>query len=326
MKNFIEEFPSMLENSLRIAKESKLDTSKEIRNILITGLGGSGIGGTIVSQLVSDHCKVPIVVNKGYFAPSFVNEYTLVIVSSYSGNTEETLNAMEIAQKKGAQFACISSGGKVLDIAKSQNYNYIEIPGGYPPRAAFPYSFVQLFNILDQYGLIESGQLLNIESGLSLIRREMDNIKSKAFDLAKQLEGKLPIIYAETNYEGVAVRWRQQINENAKTLCWHHAIPEMNHNELVGWKDQNENLAVVILRTEDEFYRNSKRIEINKSIIENYTSTLVDIVALGNSRIERAVYLIYFGDWVSWYLSDNKKVDSIEVKVIDYLKSELSKI
>jgi glucose/mannose-6-phosphate isomerase len=325
MKNYIEEFPSMLENSLNIAKEAKLKPSK-VQNVLVTGLGGSGIGGTIVSQLVADKCTVPITVNKGYFVPSFVDENTLVIVSSYSGNTEETLNALEDAQAKGAQFVCITSGGKVEEIAKDKGYNCIVIPGGYPPRAAFPYSFVQLFNILDQYGLVEKGLLLNVESGLHLINSLLSEIKVDAKKVADQLNGKLPVIYAETNYEGVAIRWRQQINENAKMLCWHHAIPEMNHNELVGWKEENQNLGVVVLRTEDEYYRNSKRIEINKSVIENYTSTIIDVPAKGNSRIERAIYLIYFGDWVSWYLSDAKQVDSIEVKVIDYLKSELSKI
>jgi glucose/mannose-6-phosphate isomerase len=122
----------------------------------------------------------------------------------------------------------------------------------------------------------------------------------------------------------VAIRFRQQLNENSKVLCWHHVIPEMNHNELVGWTEQDETLAVVFLRSEMDYTRTKTRIEINKSIISKYTSNIFEIWAEGNEKLEQALYLIHFCDWISCFIAEKKKIDPVEVKVIDYLKSELS--
>ena len=121
------------------------------------------------------------------------------------------------------------------------------------------------------------------------------------------------------------MRFRQQINENSKELCWHHVIPEMNHNELVGWRTKHENLAVVIFRNDDDFERSVTRIEINKKIISQYCSSIIEIHSKGNSKLERTLYNIHLGDWVSVFLAEKKNIDISEVKVIDFLKSELSK-
>ena len=150
--------------------------------------------------------------------------------------------------------------------------------------------------------------------------------KEEAKLIASSFQSKTPVLYSEASLEGATIRMRQQINENAKQLCWHHVLPEMNHNELVGWAGGKKEYAVLFLRTSYDHPRSKVRMDICKNIISKYTDNLYEIYAEGNSLIEQTLYLILFGDWVSVYLADLNKVDSIEVNVIDYLKSELSKI
>jgi glucose/mannose-6-phosphate isomerase len=138
-------------------------------------------------------------------------------------------------------------------------------------------------------------------------------------------KGKIPVLYATTFHEGLAIRWRQQINENAKMLCWHHVIPEMNHNELVGWRNKNENLAVLYLLFNNEYERNMRRIEMNKEVIKQYTSHIHSVVAKGKDEIEQTFYLNAIGDWVSYYLSIENGVEAAEINVINHLKNQLSK-
>ena len=327
MKEHIAAFTTHISEAIKIGEAAKLKGSaNEIRNVLVTGLGGSGIGGTIVAQLCEKELRVPINVSKDYFIPAYINQHSLVIVSSYSGNTEETLQALEAAQKQNAKIVCISSGGKVSEIAKANNLDLITIPGGMPPRSAFGYSSTQLFYVLRGMKLIGNDFSAQLKSTIALLNAEEENTKRDSHTLAEKLIGKLPAIYAAANYEGVAVRFRQQIDENGKMLCWHHVFPEMNHNELVGWTEQHEDIAVIILRNEDDYMRTQKRMEICKEVFARYTSSIHEIWSKGNSQIEKSFYLIHFTDWVSWYLSEIKNIDCSEIKVIDFLKGELAKI
>lgn len=327
MKDLIAGFSKQLEQALQIGNKAKLSKSpKAIHNVLISGLGGSGIGGSILSELVVNETTVPINVTKGYFIPAYVNENTLFIVSSYSGNTEETINALELALKKKAKIVCITSGGKIEEIAKLNKLDHIIIPGGMPPRACLGYSLTQLFFVLSSNGIISGKFETELKAAVKLIDVEENNIISEAKSIAGKLENKIPVIYSTTYFEGISIRFRQQINENSKMLCWHHVIPEMNHNELVGWREKNENLAVIIFRDKDDYKRNQARIEINKKVIEKYTSTIIEIYAKGKSAIEKAIYFIHLGDWISYYLAEKKGVDAIEISVINQLKSALSKL
>jgi glucose/mannose-6-phosphate isomerase len=149
---------------------------------------------------------------------------------------------------------------------------------------------------------------------------------AEAKSIAEKLKDKTPVIYATTYNEGIAIRFRQQLNENAKILCWHHIIPEMNHNELVGWTQKNDHLSVIIFLDKDEYFRNMTRVEINKEVIKKYASNITEIYSKGNSAIEKAIYFIHLGDWVSVLLAELRGVDAVEVNVINHLKSTLSKI
>ena len=327
MKRLVSIFTEQLEEAIKIGPKANFSPFlNSIENVVITGLGGSGIGGEIATQLVANQLKVPVVINNDYSLPEFVSSKTLVIVSSFSGNTEETLAALKIAQDKKAEIACITSGGKLADIAKENNYKLLVLPMAFSPRAMLTYSVVQQFFLLAHYGLIDSSYIEDVQNTIALLNQEVDEIKDLAHQTALALNSKTAVIYIESGLEGVAVRMRQQINENSKALCWHHVIPEMNHNELVGWAGGKEEYAVIILRTSYEHYRSSVRMNISKEIINKQTSTVLEIKAKGESKIEQAFYHILFGDWTSIYLAELNRVDDVEVKVIDYLKSELSKI
>jgi glucose/mannose-6-phosphate isomerase len=327
MEQLIANFAAQLEEALEIGRKTKLDFGgKKFTNVVVSGLGGSGIGGTIVAEVISDETSAPIIVNKDYFLPAFVNENSLVIISSYSGNTEETVNAMQQAIEKNATVACITSGGKVFEIAQKNNLPYILIPGGMPPRSCLGYSLTQLFFVLNAAGIISNRFEKELEKSVALLNKEEERIKKLALRVAKKLYKKTPVIYSATGFEGVSVRFRQQVNENSKMLCWHHVIPEMNHNELVGWVDKNKKLGVVIFRNTSDYARTQSRIENNKEVIANCTSTIIELFSKGKSKLENSIYLIHLGDWISLYMAQLRNVDATEVNVIDRLKGVLAKI
>ncbi len=327
MKTLVANFSKQLTEAIAIGSNAKLTPSASpISNVLICGLGGSGIGGSIVSELVAGNANVPINITKGYFIPAYVNENTLVIISSYSGNTEETLNCMELAIAKKAKIVSITSGGKVAEISKQNNLDVIIVPGGMPPRSCLGFSLTQLFFILGFNKIITTNYKAELQAAVKLIDDEEQNIIAEATSIANKLIDKTPVIYATTNNEGIAIRFRQQLNENAKILCWHHIIPEMNHNELVGWTEKNDNLSVILFHDREEYSRNVTRIEINKEIIKKYTSHITEIYSKGKSNIEKAIYFIHLGDWVSVILGELRGVDLMEVNVINHLKSKLSEI
>ena len=327
MNDYIDDFSNHLREAIETANNTNLTScTKEIRNVLICGLGGSGIGGTIVSDIISPKVDIPITATKDYSIPNFVNEHTLVIANSYSGNTEETLYALEKCQAKGAEIAVITSGGKLKAIAEENKYNKIIIPGNQPPRAMFGYAFTELFFMLNHYGIIDDSFKSDFTKAIELLDTEKSDIQEQAMSLAKKMYKQTPVIYVANGFEGVAVRFRQQINENSKMLCWHHVVPEMNHNELLGWRTNVNDLAVVYFRNKSDYDRNQIRMDINKKVISKFTENITEIWSKGDSLIENSLYHINLGDWVSWYLSEMNNVDAIEIDVIDFLKGELAKV
>lgn len=327
MKELIENFPDQLRKAVEIARATDLSAPKnEIKNVLIAGLGGSGIGGTIASEITAMDCKVPITVTKGYFMPEYVSQNTLVIISSYSGNTEETIQVMKLSLDRKAHLVAVTSGGIIAETATKNNFDKVLVPGGFPPRTCLGYSLVQVLSILFRLKLIATDPLPSFLNGANLIEKENDTIHTEAKTITSFFKGKIPVLYATTFHEGLAIRWRQQLNENAKMLCWHHVVPEMNHNELVGWRNKNENLAVLYLLFNNEYDRNLKRIEMNGAVIKKCTPHIRSLTAKGNSEIEQTLYLNAIGDWVSYYLSLENGVEATEINVLNDLKDRLSKL
>ena len=183
----------------------------------------------------------------------------------------------------------------------------------------------KIFYILNFFGIIGKEFRPRLDAAIKLLDGEEKNIQQEAKTLAEKLLNKTPVIYSIAGTEGVSIRFRQQLNENSKELCWHQVVPEMNHNELVGWKRKRDDLAVVFFRNAGDFERSKTRIEVCKNIIAKSCSNIHEVYSKGNSALERALYLIHLGDWVSVFLAELKNIDPNEVQVIDFLKSELGK-
>jgi glucose/mannose-6-phosphate isomerase len=328
MNQLIADFPQQLLDALAIGEKIELRADYSgVQNIVVAGMGGSGIGANFVAAIVQDELNIPFAVSKGYDLPKYVGKNSLVIVSSYSGNTEETVLSMEVAHQRGARIICIASGGKVIDFAKKHGLDFVQLPNnGAPPRACLGYSLVQQLCILQKLGMIDAARIDEVHAAAALLKDEQESIMQKANRMGQLFAGKMPVLYACERMEPVAVRLRQQLNENAKILCLHHVIPEMNHNELVGWREQQLPFLVVFFRSDYDSPRNRVRTNINKEIVSHYSNTIIEAHCKGNSFIEQALYATHIGDWLSWEVAELRKVDSMEVRVIDYLKSQLADV
>lgn len=328
MDQLIKEFPQQLNEALEIGEHVKLTAPENpMHSIFVAGMGGSGIGANIVAELVRDECEIPFLIGKGYSAPNFVGKNTLVIVSSYSGNTEETLETLRQTLNSDAKIVVISSGGKLLKLAKENGLDYIQIPArSNSSRACLGYYLVLQLFILNKFGLISNRTIKEVEIASGLIKNEQEDIQYRAERIAQILQNKIPVIYTTDRMEAVALRFRQQINENGKSLAWHNVIPEMNHNELVGWRSDYNQLAVIYFRNKDDYPRNQIRMDVNKEIISNYTTSIIEIYSKGQSLTERILYFVHLGDWISVNLAALKGVDANETNEIDFLKNELGKI
>ncbi len=327
MLDMVKRFPAQMLEAIQIGEKAEIHPLViEANHVYVTGMGGSGIGADFVAKFIQEECNLPYLVNKTYFAPAYINAKSIVIASSYSGNTEETLSNVKQCIAQEARVICIASGGKLIELAKQKGLDYILVPNNWTsPRACLGYSLVAQLFILYKLGLISDKFKAELMASIDQLNFESESIQEKAKHLANSLANKTLVIYSTERIEPVAVRLRQQINENAKRLCWHHVIPEMNHNELVGWREARAEIAVIFLRNSDDFSRNEHRIELSKEIVGHYCGSSIELYSKGNSLIEKCLYLVHLLDYTSVYLADINKVDATEVKVIDYLKSELSK-
>ena len=328
MYELIKEFPTQLRKAIEIGEKAVLKTtySSPIKNVVVCGLGGSGFGGNILNELLLNELAVPVITIKSYFLPAFVDSSTLLILSSYSGNTEETVSCAHQAVERGLKPVCVTSGGKLAEFAVKHNLDLITIPSGFPPRACLGYSSTQLFFILKHYGLINDSFVMAIKNAASLLDAEQKQMMEDAEFLAEKLLRKVIVLYTEDKYESTALRLKQQINENSKLHCWYNVIPEMNHNELVGWREVNDALAVIILRANDEYTRNRERIIFKKDVIVKLSDNVYEIDAKGTDTFEKHFYLIHIGDWLSYYLAVKQGYDPSEIDVLIKLKGHMSSI
>jgi glucose/mannose-6-phosphate isomerase len=331
----VADFPLQVEEALRIGAGASLSvTSDNIRSIVLTGMGGSAIAGDLLRSYLAEEMRIPFLVNRSYGLPGWVDRNTLVIVSSYSGNTEETLASYRDAIDRKAAVLCITTGGEAERLARKHGHSCIKVPPGLQPRAALGYSFFPLLLALSRMGFIKPRPADISETVAALKKKsqvyaDLKSPENNALQMAKRLQGKLPVIYsASDRFDAVNVRWRGQICENSKHLAFGHVLPEMNHNEIVGWKVDREllkKIGVVMLRDVGAHPRVRVREEITKNIIRKKTSTVLESWSEGTSLLARIFSLVYTGDWVSYYLAILNNEDPTPVRVIDYLKGELAK-
>jgi len=320
-----------LGEALRIGQAADMARQgSDIRNVLITGMGGSGIGANLVESLTFGRIPIPITVCKGYNIPQFVSPHTLFIACSYSGNTEETLAAVQKAMLKRSHIICITSGGKLLELAKEYNFLYIQLPDGYAsPRTMIGYMVVSLLSVLYHTNLIGAAFIKETENAIGYLDRGEKAIQAEAEIISKKLKGKLPFIYCDGRLLAMATRFQQQLNENAKQLAHVNTFPEMNHNEIVGWQFPENilpQIQVIYLYSDHDHDRVEKRLEICREIFEKRSNPIIDIVAQGASLLEQYYYLIHLTDWISYYLAKENGVDPDPVEAIDYLKGQLAKL
>lgn len=334
MRSLLESFPEQVEFAADSSRKISLAKPGKISNVVVAGLGGSAMGGDIVRSISESQMQCPLTVNRTYDLPCFVDESTLVFACSYSGNTEETLSAYEQARRAKACIVSITSGGKLEKMAETDGGSVIRLPAGLPPRAALGHSLVALMAGMQALGLMPD-MYRDIEesvTGLKALRTlyQTSNPESSnpAKKLARSLYGKIVTIYGSSGImEAAAYRWRSQIAENAKNLASHHVLPEMNHNELVGWLYPEEVLrkvGVVFLRNKEDHPQIQRRFDLTRELITNKAGAVHEIWSEGTSLLARAFSIIYLGDFVSLYLAYLNKTDPTPVAVIDYLKNSLN--
>ena len=330
-KKYIEGFTRQLADALKIGEGLDLvRPGSDIRNVVIAGMGGSGIGANLVESLTFGRIPIPITVIKSYNIPQFVSPHTLFVASSYSGNTEETIAALNKALLKRAHCIVIASGGKILDIAKEYNLFYIQVPAGSEsPRAMLGYNMIALLSLLYHTNLIGAAYIKETENAIEFLNRGEKGIQSEAELIAKKLKGKLPVIYCDQRLHAIALRFQQQINENSKQFAHVNTFPEMNHNELVGWRFPEalmQMMQPIYLYSDHDHERVEKRMEICREILEKKSHTIIDIIGEGASLLEQYFYLIHLTDWISFYLAKENGVEADTIEPIIYLKNELDKI
>jgi glucose/mannose-6-phosphate isomerase len=338
MLGLVQSMPKHFADAYQRAQSAQLNlASDRIRNLVAIGMGGSAISGDLVRGLTYNQLPVPLYVCRSYNIPNFVNQHTLALVSSYSGNTEETLSALEQVRQRGAQIVCITSGGKLSGNADTYQLSKFSLPPNFPPRAAIVYLSVPLLRVLHACHFIANPDS-DIKETISILQRlnrryhpenaESDNLAKR---LAQALIDRLPLIYAAEIYEAVAWRWKEQFCENAKVLAWHNVFPELNHNELVGWglrQEMDKRFQVIYLcdpqATSTEIHpRVFKRMDLTRGLIEQSGVPVIEVMSEGQSLLARFFSLIFFGDMTSVYLAVLNGVDPTPVEKIDYLKARL---
>ncbi|MBS1902322.1 MAG: bifunctional phosphoglucose/phosphomannose isomerase [Bacteroidetes bacterium] len=314
---------------------AKLPEKANIRCIVLAGLGGSAIGGDLVRSYLLGSLPVPFVVNRTYRLPEFVGPNTLVIVSSYSGTTEETLAMYEAAKARGAMIVCLSTGGTVKEWAARDGNTFIPLPTGFQPRAALAHSFVPVLMLLEHIGLCapQAGHIKETSDLLTSLAASYGTANltdtNAALTLGRLLAPKIPVVYSDSELiDTVNLRWRGQIQENAKHVAFGNILPEMNHNEINGWAHpvgrQDEFVAIFLRSPQDEHERVAKRFEILHQVLVGKGVHVEHINASGSSSLARMFSLISLGDWVSYYIALLLGEDPSPVPVIQLLKAKLA--
>lgn len=306
---------------------SNINVAK-IKNVIVSGLGGSAIGGDLLQNFLRDELKYPYQVNRNYQLPFFANENTLVVASSYSGNTEETISALNDAIKRKCQIVCITTGGKLEELAKENSIPYANLMKGFQPRYALYLNFFALLKLISSLKLV-SDQNKVVEKSISLLKKKAEDYskeKNEAIKLAEDLIGFTPIIYSVSDVTSVvAVRLKGQFNENSKMHAFYNFYPELDHNEIMGWEGYRSTMNFKVINILDDDYNEQikKRFEITSYLIKKNGGEIINLRSNEENFKLRLIDLIYLGDWVTYYLAILRGVDPTTINNINYLKEHL---
>lgn len=344
MFSMIAAMPDHLEEGIKVGQRIELENlvSEAFHSVVIAGMGGSAIGGDIVRSYLYNKIQIPLAVCRHYRLPGYVNRRTLVICSSYSGNTEETLAAYDQAMERQAKVIVISTGGRLGEKALADGIPFAKIQEGLPPRAALGFSFAPLLIIISRLGLCDTpiDDLLVTAASLRAWAKNyaFENDTNPAVALAREILGKIPVIYAGyERLDAVATRFKGQISENAKTLAFSNFFPELNHNELVGWHklfNLDDKFAVIILKGQEDHRRIRSQMDIVGEMLTERGIKVIALEGYGHNtakgklsqcgELERIFYFIQYLDFTSYYLALLNGVDPYPIEEIDRLKKKLS--
>jgi glucose/mannose-6-phosphate isomerase len=335
MLNHLHGFPEQCQKAWENVQKLKLPREyAEISNVVIAGMGGSAIGGDIARRLAMAESKLPVWVHRDYGLPAFVDESTLVIASSYSGNTEETLSAFNKSLGNRSKKLAITSGGKLKQLAEKEGVPTFVIDYQAPPRAAFPHNLVPLVGIFQKLGLLgdksadlqEAVDILKKLSGDFIDTRPLASNPAKR--LANKLRGHIAVIYGADILSEVAQRWKGEFNENSKAWAFFETLPELNHNAVVGYEfppEAKERILVFMLRSSSLNPRNLLRYEVTAKLLARAGIAYEFVEARGQSALAQVLSLVLLGDYVSFYLSMLNEVDPTSTDAINFVKQYLAK-
>jgi len=321
------------EDASKLAKTVSVDFPTP-KKIIVSGMGGSAIGGELLKDWARERITIPIEVCREYSLPAYADRNTLVCVVSYSGETEESLSVFLDAIKRKCMTACISSGGRLHEFAEKLGVPHIPVPSGMAPRATLPYLFMPLPSILEKLGLVsdvdsevsETVKVLKSISDENSPRKPLNTNFSKT--LASAVNGTIPVVYGFGIYRAVAQRFKTQFNENSKVPAKWETFSELNHNEIVGWEKLGKLakcFSIIFIRDTDEPAEMQSRIEVTKELVHEAGLKAFEVWSKGKSTMARMCSVICVGDFVSVYLAVLRGVDPTPVRTISLLKSKLEK-
>ena len=336
MYKAILQFPDNIKEAIKLVSNFSVKNKyKKINNVVVSGMGGSAIGADIVSAIGKESIEIPFFISRDYKLPNWVNQNTLVICSSYSGNTEETISCFDDAKVKRAQICGITTGGILEKKLKSHNMDYIIIPSGLQPRAALAFSFIPISKILKElsvlkfdFDILSNHFFKNIYEAQKIY--SLESKKNPVYLLAKYIHKKIPIIYADSStLSVVAKRIKGQIAENSKMIAYQSDLPEFNHNEIVGWannKNLLNNFIIIWLKDPKDHKRVKFRQKISKEIFDEIGIKQYSIEKKDSSYEERFLHMIHFGDWLSYWCAILHNTDPTPVINIDRIKNSLNNL
>lgn len=325
-------FAEQLEEALQLGSSTVLKNNyQDISQIVFAGMGGSAIAGDLVALLTAATARIPMLITRTYTVPTWVDEHTLIICISYSGNTEETLSAFSDARAKNARIIGITSGGRLAGLLQKYDYDKIIIPEGLPPRASLGYLALPVLCIMDRLELTPNNFMQDIQAAIQLLKKKRvlwskeQNLDNPTWQIAYKIYQSYPLIYGEAEYTSViARRLRSQLAENSKMLSGSHEFPELNHNEIVGFHNNPEllkNFGVIWLCDRESTPEIARRLTITREIIDPIIKYQISIQAEGSSFIERTLYLIHICDWISFWCAILHQEDPTPVNRINRLKA-----
>lgn len=305
---------------------------REITSVVVTGMGGSALAALIAKVWLKNDLAIPFEVVRGYDLPAYVNRHTLVVASSYSGNTEETLSALEQAERAGAQLGVISSGGQLIDIAGEYSIAHVGLPTGLQPRMAVIYNLRALVALLENFGIVHS-KGSEIEALTEWLGRESTRWtadvpfeENYAKQLAEKAVGKTPVFYGGALTAPAAYKWKISWNENAKNVAFWNEYPEFNHNEFIGWTSHpiEKPFAVFDLCSSFEHPQIQKRFEVSDRLLSGKRPRAEVIELQGDSLLAELLWASILADFVSIYVAILNGIDPTPVALIERLKQELA--